>query len=244
MLRSNSPLAARWGGFGLAAAIALGLLLLGKYAGTTTALTTAAEPIAAAEQPNSGQPPETDAEEPKKLEIATLGGGCFWCVEGAMEILKGVDKVVSGYEGGFVKNPTYEQVCSKRTGHVEVCQIHFDPEVISFDDLLEVFFKIHDPTTKNRQGNDVGPQYRSVIFYHSESQQKQALQFIAKLNESGVYGRSKIVTDVEPTKVFYEAEAYHQDYFAKNPFAGYCQAIVKPKVDKVNKEFSDKVKRD
>src|SRR6056297_684465 len=136
MLRSNSPLAARWGGFGLAAAIALGLLLLGKYAGTTTALTTAAEPIAAAEQPNSDQPPETDAEEPKKLEIATLGGGCFWCVEGAMEILKGVDKVVSGYEGGFVKNPTYEQVCSKRTGHVEVCQIHFDPDVISFDDLL------------------------------------------------------------------------------------------------------------
>ena len=176
------------------------------------------------------------------MSVATFGGGCFWCVEAAMEMLEGVDKVVSGYEGGFVDDPTYEQVCTKRTGHVEVCQVHYDPEKISFEELMKVFFKIHDPTTKNRQGNDVGPQYRSVIFYHDDDQRKAAKQYIAKLEESGQFGRARIVTDVEPTKKFWEAEEYHQDYFAKNPFAGYCQAVVRGKVDKVNEEFADKVK--
>lgn len=187
------------------------------------------------------QPVSSDGSE-KKMAIATLGGGCFWCVEGAMEQLKGVGSVVSGYEGGHVVNPTYEQVCGKRTGHIEVCQIHFDPAVISFDELLEVFFKIHDPTSRDRQGADAGPQYRSVIFFHDEEQEKVAKAHIRKLDEGRTLGR-KIVTEVLPTETFYVAEEYHQDYFAKNPFAGYCQAVVKPKVDKVQKEFGDKVKK-
>ena len=180
--------------------------------------------------------------EKEKMEIATFGGGCFWCVEAAMERLKGVKEVVSGYEGGFIENPTYEQVCTKRTGHVEVCQVHYDPSVISFEELLKVFFKIHDPTTKNKQGADEGPQYRSVIFYHNDQQKKAATDYIKELDDSKVFGRKKIVTDVEPTKVFYIAEDYHQNYFEKNPFAGYCQAVVRPKVEKVEKEFADKVK--
>ncbi len=185
--------------------------------------------------------PDDSKSQGKKMEVATFGGGCFWCVEAAMERLKGVSDVVSGYEGGVVPNPTYEQVCTKLTGHVEVCQVHYDPEQISFEDLLKVFFKIHNPITKNKQGADEGPQYRSVIFYHTPQQRDEALAYIKELDQSRVYGR-KIVTDVEPTKIFYRAEEYHQDYFAKNPFAGYCQAVVRPKVEKVNQEFGDKVK--
>lgn len=185
--------------------------------------------------------PDDSKSQGKKMEVATFGGGCFWCVEAAMERLKGVSEVVSGYEGGVVPNPTYEQVCTKLTGHVEVCQVHYDPEQISFKDLLKVFFKIHNPITKNKQGADEGPQYRSVIFYHNTQQRDEAIAYIKELDESKVYGR-KIVTDVEPTKIFYRAEEYHQDYFAKNPFAGYCQAVVRPKVEKVNQEFGDKVK--
>lgn len=188
--------------------------------------------------------PEANSSEgsEKKMAIATFGGGCFWCVEGAMEQLNGVSSVVSGYEGGHVVNPTYEQVCSKKTGHIEVCQIHFDPAVISYDELLEVFFKIHDPTSRDRQGADAGPQYRSVIFFHDEEQENTAKEHIKKLEATRTLGR-KIVTEVLPTETFYVAEDYHQDYFAKNPFAGYCQAVVKPKVDKVQKEFSDKLKK-
>lgn len=190
-----------------------------------------------------------EVEEPTKKEnenmaIATFGGGCFWCVEAVFEPLKGVSEVVSGYEGGHVKNPTYEQVCGKRTGHVEVCQIHFDPEVISFDELLKIFFKTHDPTSRDKQGADEGPQYRSVIFYHDAEQKKVATEHIAKLDESGALGAKKIVTDVIPTEIFYKAEDYHQDYFANNPYGGYCQAVVRPKVDKVKEEFSDKLKEE
>lgn len=176
------------------------------------------------------------------MAIATFGGGCFWCVEAVFERLAGVSDAVSGYEGGHVENPTYEQVCSKRTGHIEVCQIHYDPEVVSFEELLDVFFKTHDPTTRDRQGADEGPQYRSVIFYHDDEQKQAAKAFIKKLEESGKLGKNRVVTDVEPTKTFYEAEEYHQDYFAKNPYGGYCQAVVRPKVEKVEAEFSDKLK--
>lgn len=185
---------------------------------------------------------QTEPTKGKKMATATFGGGCFWCVEAAMEQLEGVSEVVSGYEGGHVENPTYEQVCTKRTGHVEVCQVHYDPATISFEELLEVFFKIHDPTTKNRQGNDVGPQYRSVIFYHDDEQKAAAKKYIAKLEDANTFGRRRVVTDVEPTKTFYKAEEYHQDYFAKNPFAGYCQVVVRPKVEKVKQEFGDKLK--
>lgn len=188
----------------------------------------------------AGKPGTTTGE--KEMAIATFGGGCFWCVEAAFEQLKGVDEVVSGYEGGHVKNPTYEQVCSKRTGHIEVCQIHYDPDVISFDELLSVFFKIHDPTSRDRQGADAGPQYRSVIFYHDDEQEKTAKEHIKKIDASRKLGR-KIVTDVLPTETFYKAEEYHQDYFAKNPFAGYCQAVVRPKVEKVQQEFGEKLKK-
>lgn len=177
-----------------------------------------------------------------KMAIATFGGGCFWCVEAVFERLKGVSAVVSGYEGGHIENPTYEMVCTKRTGHIEVCQIHFDPAVISYEELLKVFFKTHDPTTRDKQGNDEGPQYRSVIFYHDDEQKNAAETFIAGLNDRKVYGQRKVVTDVRKTEVFYEAEDYHQDYFAKNPNAGYCRIVVRSKVDKVESEFADKLK--
>jgi peptide-methionine (S)-S-oxide reductase len=219
-------LARMMAGFAVAAGLLLGAAL--------------PSPVAAAPVPTDDS---TAQKEGDKMAIATFGGGCFWCVEAAMEQLEGVSEAVSGYEGGHVENPTYEQVCGKRTGHVEVCQIHFDPEKISYEELLEVFFKIHDPTTKNRQGNDVGPQYRSVIFYHTDEQRKAAKQYIAKLEDADVF-RRRIVTDVEPTKTFYKAEEYHQDYFEKNPFAGYCQVVVRPKVEKVQQEFGDKVKSD
>lgn len=176
------------------------------------------------------------------MEKATIGGGCFWCVEAVFERLAGVSDVVSGYEGGHVENPTYEQVCGKRTGHIEVCQVHYDPEVISFEELLDVFFKTHDPTTRDRQGADQGPQYRSVIFYHNDEQKQAAKAFIKTLEDSKKLGSRRIVTEVEPTKTFYQAEEYHQDYFAKNPYGGYCQAVVRPKVEKVEAEFGDKLK--
>lgn len=196
-------------------------------------------PLAAAD-PETNQP--TTTKDDKKMAVATFGGGCFWCVEAVFEPVAGVTDVVSGYEGGHVENPTYEQVCGKRTGHVEVCQIHFDPNVVSFEELLKIFFKTHDPTSKNRQGHDEGPQYRSVIFYHDDTQKQQAEAFIKKLDDSEEFGRRRVVTDVEPTKVFYQAEEYHQDYYAKNPFAGYCQAVVRPKVEKVKAVFGDQLK--
>lgn len=200
----------------------------------------ASGPLAAAADPETNQPETKKGG--KKMAVATFGGGCFWCVEAVFEPVAGVSDVVSGYEGGHVENPTYEQVCGKRTGHVEVCQIHFDPNVVTYEELLKIFFKTHDPTSKNRQGADEGPQYRSVIFYHDEAQKQQAEAFIKKLDDSDEFGRRRVVTDVEPTKTFYQAEEYHQDYYAKNPLAGYCQAVVRPKVEKVKSVFGDKLK--
>ena len=175
-------------------------------------------------------------------EQATLGGGCFWCLEAVYVELNGVERVVSGYAGGTVENPSYEAVCSERTGHAEVTQITYDPQVISFKELLEVFFTIHDPTTPNRQGYDVGSQYRSIILTHNDEQRATAQEVIARLGAAGLWN-APIVTEVEPLTVFYPAEAYHQDYFANNPQQPYCQAVVAPKVAKARKEFLTKLKR-
>lgn len=175
------------------------------------------------------------------IETATFGAGCFWCVEAIFERLNGVIKVESGYMGGNVPNPTYEQVCTGNTGHAEVCNVYFDPNKISFADLLEVFFKTHDPTTLNRQGADIGTQYRSAIFYHSESQQALSERVIKELNASEMIG-NKIVTEVSPASQFYIAEDYHQDYFNNNTGQGYCQLVIKPKVNKFMKEFFSKLK--
>jgi peptide-methionine (S)-S-oxide reductase len=177
-----------------------------------------------------------------RLETATLGGGCFWCLEPVYDEIEGVEDVVSGYAGGSVPNPTYEQVCSERTGHAEVVQIKFDPDVISFEEILDIFFTIHDPTTLNRQGNDVGTQYRSAIFFHSPEQERIARQKIAELEAAKVW-RSRIVTEVAPLTEFYPAEEYHQEYFARNPYQPYCQVVVAPKVTKARKKFVTRLKR-
>ena len=163
------------------------------------------------------------------LQEASFGGGCFWCVEVFFQRLRGVESVVSGYQGGTVANPTYQEVTTGRTGHAEVVRVRFNPEVIRYQDLLEVFFSIHDPTTLNRQGNDVGTQYRSIIFTYSEEQEAQAKAMIAKLTELGTFPRP-IVTEVRPAPPFYEAEAYHQDYFNRNPNAPYCRFVIAPKL--------------
>lgn len=175
------------------------------------------------------------------LEVATLGGGCFWCLEAVFEQLRGVKEVVSGYSGGAVPNPSYEQVCTGRTGHAEVVQVTFDPQVISYREILDVFFDIHDPTTLNRQGADVGPQYRSVIFYHSPRQREIAEEVIQRLDEAGTWNR-EIVTQVEPFEVFYEAEPYHQSYFEQNRRQPYCRAVVAPKVAKFRKRHDFRLK--
>lgn len=177
-----------------------------------------------------------------RRETATLGGGCFWCLDGVYRDLKGVTEVVSGYAGGHVPNPTYEQVCGKGTGHAEVVRVVFDPAEIGFDDVLRVFFTIHDPTTKDRQGADVGPQYRSVIFYHSEEQKRTAEAVMAEVRDAGVWN-GPLVTELAPAPKFYPAEPEHQDYFARNPWSGYCRAVVAPKVQKFRKTFADRVKR-
>ena len=175
-------------------------------------------------------------------ELATLGGGCFWCLEAVFKDLKGVESVVSGYAGGHVDHPTYEQVCGGRTGHAEVVQISFDPAVVSYRDLLDVFFTIHDPTTKDRQGADVGPQYRSIILYHSPEQKEAAEQAIADLDAKGVW-HAPIVTEVVPLERFYPGEDYHQDYFEQNPRQRYCQIVIAPKVAKFRKEHLARLKR-
>ncbi|HYC52515.1 MAG TPA: peptide-methionine (S)-S-oxide reductase MsrA [Gemmatimonadaceae bacterium] len=172
--------------------------------------------------------------------VATFGGGCFWCLDGAFRQLRGVESVVNGYSGGRRPNPTYEQVCAGVTGHAEVVQITFDPGIISYRDLLGVLFTIHDPTTLNRQGNDVGTQYRSVIFFHSPEQERDAREVIAELGRDGVWD-TPIVTEVVPFSVFYPAEDYHQDYFNKNPTQPYCSAVVAPKVSKVRKIYFDRL---
>jgi peptide-methionine (S)-S-oxide reductase len=175
-------------------------------------------------------------------EITTLGGGCFWCLEPIFKDLTGVEEVVVGYSGGTVPDPSYEQVCTGKTGHAEVVQISFDPSVVSFPEILEVFFNAHDPTTPNRQGADVGPQYRSIILYHSQKQKEDAERVIEDLDASGAW-KTPIVTEVVPFKEFYEAEAYHRDYFAKNPGQPYCQVVIAPKVKKFQKRYGSKLKK-
>ncbi|MEO6724716.1 MAG: peptide-methionine (S)-S-oxide reductase MsrA [Blastocatellia bacterium] len=175
-------------------------------------------------------------------EIATLGGGCFWCVETVFNELRGVESAISGYAGGQTANPTYKEICYGDTGHAEVVQVTFDPQVVSYREILEVFFTVHDPTTLNRQGADVGTQYRSAIFYHSPEQRAVAEQVIAELGAAGVWPDS-IVTEITPTTKFYPAENYHQEYFANNPNQPYCQMVVEPKVAKFRKKFLEKLKR-
>ncbi len=174
-------------------------------------------------------------------DTATLGSGCFWCSEAIFQQLNGVLKVSSGYSGGSVPHPTYEQVCQKNTGHAEVIQVVFDPAVISFDELLEVFWKTHDPTTLNRQGNDVGPQYRSVVFYHSEAQKEKAEHYREQLDESGAFN-DPVVTEIAPFKNFYLAEDYHQNYYINNGSQPYCYFVIRPKMEKFEKVFRDKMK--
>jgi peptide-methionine (S)-S-oxide reductase len=175
-------------------------------------------------------------------EVATLAGGCFWCLEAVFDDLKGVESVESGYMGGRTANPTYEQVCSGDTGHAEVVRLTFDPGVVSFKEILEVFFVIHDPTTLNRQGNDAGTQYRSAVFYHSAEQKSAAEQVIANLGSAGIYD-DPIVTEVVPASQFYVAEDYHQEYFRRNPAQPYCAYVVRPKVAKFRKHFLEKLKK-
>lgn len=175
-------------------------------------------------------------------EIATLAGGCFWCLEAVFVELQGVEKVESGYAGGHTSNPSYQEVCTGATGHAEVVQLTFDPQVVSFKDLLQVFFTIHDPTTLNWQGADVGTQYRSAIFYHTPEQQRIAQEMIAELNAAKLWD-DPIVTEVAPLSEFYPAEDYHRDYFARNPNQPYCRAVVAPKVAKARKLYFDKLKR-
>ncbi len=179
--------------------------------------------------------------ENQTLEVATLAGGCFWCLEAVYDQLKGVVDVVSGYAGGQIPNPTYQAVCNGDTGHAEVVQIQYDPRVVTFQDLLNVFFTIHDPTTLNRQGADVGTQYRSAIFYHTPEQQRIAQDTIADLNARKLWD-NPIVTEVTAMGTFYAAEDYHQEYFARNPYQGYCQAVVAPKVAKFRKLYIERLK--
>ncbi len=179
---------------------------------------------------------------PLSLDTATFGTGCFWCTEAIFQQLEGVEKVTSGYSGGTVANPTYEQVCSKTTGHAECLNIVYDRKKISFDELLEVFWQTHDPTTLNRQGADVGTQYRSVVFYHNEEQKAKTLKYKAELDKSGAFS-NPIVTTLEPFTVFYPAEDYHQNYYRNNTGQGYCQFVIRPKVEKFEKVFKNKLKK-
>ncbi len=171
-----------------------------------------------------------------QLQTTTLGGGCFWCLEAVYELVNGVESVVSGYAGGHVVNPSYEQVCTGTTGHAEVTQVTYDPSVVSLSHILDIFFTIHDPTTLNRQGYDVGPQYRSIILYHDDEQKAEAEAAIKRVAEQGLY-RDPLVTQVEPLDIFYQAESYHQEYFRSNPGASYCQVIIEPKVAKFREKY-------
>lgn len=175
------------------------------------------------------------------MEIATLGGGCFWCTEAVFVEVRGVTRVQSGYAGGHVRNPTYKQICTGTTGHAEVIQVTFDPAVVSYADILRLFFASHDPTTLNRQGHDAGPQYRSIILTGSDAQRQTAEAVRAEIDAAGIWP-NKVVTEIVPLDVFYPAEAEHHDYFARNPWSGYCQAVIAPKVRKFRKEFADKLR--
>jgi peptide-methionine (S)-S-oxide reductase len=203
-------------------------LLCGAIPFTLTLAESPAMPPATGSQPS----PAT------KLEKATFGSGCFWCTEAVFQRLKGVESVVSGYSGGILKNPTYEQVCSGTTGHAEVIQVTYDPAVISYPQLLKVFWNTHDPTTPNRQGHDVGTQYRSAIFYHNDEQRKQAERYKKQLDASGAFS-GPIVTEIVPFTAFYPAEKYHQDYYDQNPSQQYCSYVIRPKVEKFEKAFGD-----
>lgn len=177
----------------------------------------------------------------ERREVATLGGGCFWCLEPLFKAMRGVESAVSGYAGGEVENPTYRQVCNGNTGHAEVVQVTFDPDVVSYRELLEVFLTMHDPTTRDRQGGDVGTQYRSIILTHGPEQEAAARAAIAAMNEAKIWD-SPIVTEVTPLTVFYPAEAYHQDYYERNPSQGYCRAVIAPKVAKFRKYYADRLR--
>jgi peptide-methionine (S)-S-oxide reductase len=200
--------------------------------------TTPLPAAAAAEQENLIDP---ENQEVNRMETATFGAGCFWCVEAVFQKLKGVETVRSGYMGGRTKNPTYEDITTGLTGHAEVIQIDFDPTVIKFAELLEVFWSTHDPTTLNRQGNDVGTQYRSAVFYHSEDQQAAAERYKKQLNEANAFP-DPIVTEITPAAKMYVAEDYHQNYFNENPYQPYCRAVIPPKLEKLKKVFADKLK--
>jgi peptide-methionine (S)-S-oxide reductase len=191
--------------------------------------------------PGEEDVPQTAADVPPKTQTATFGAGCFWCVEAVFELLDGVESVESGYCNGGIENPTYEQVCTGLTGHAEVTRLTYDPSVISFEELLEVFWNSHDPTTLNQQGGDRGTQYRSGVYYHTEEQKQLALAYKKQLNDEQVFD-NPVVTEVVKADTFYPAEKYHQDYFTLNPTAGYCRAVINPKVDKVRRVFAEKLK--
>jgi peptide-methionine (S)-S-oxide reductase len=201
----------------------------------------AAAPLVQGTGPPETPTPLEPAEPPAGLAKATFGAGCFWCTEAVFRPLKGVESVVSGYSGGSVKGPTYHQVCTGTTGHAEATQVTYDPAVISYEELLEVFWQTHDPTTPDRQGNDVGPQYRSVIFYHTDEQRQLAERYKKKLEASGRFG-GPIVTEIVPFTEFYRAEAYHQNFFEEHGRYPYCQLLIRPKVEKVKKVFHDRLK--
>lgn len=217
------------------------LAALGATVALGGALTTGALCAEPAAKADDDAATEKQKEKEKKVEVATFGNGCFWCTEAVFEELKGVESAVSGYSGGLVPNPTYDQVCTGATGHAEVIQITYDPAVITFPELLEVFWKTHDPTTLNQQGLDHGTQYRSAVFYHNEEQRELAEKYKERLDESGAFDRP-IVTEITKFQKFYPAEDYHQQYFEANPRQRYCRAVVKPKVVKFRKAFKDKLK--
>jgi len=200
-------------------------------------------PVAVQENGDSNSAPakRPKATIPDGMESATFGSGCFWCTEAVFQRINGVESVVSGYSGGTVENPTYYQVCGGTTGHAEVVQVTYDPKVVSYPELLEVFWKLHDPTTLNRQGADVGTQYRSVILYHTDEQKELAEHYKTKLDESGAYSKP-IVTEIAPFTEFYPAEDYHQNYFRENGRMPYCQLVIVPKMDKLKEVFRDKLK--
>ena len=197
--------------------------------------------LSACGQPQNTKSKPTMSSSSDKLQTIYLGEGCFWCTEAFFQRINGVISVESGYGGGFVENPTYEQVCDKNTGHVEIAKIVFDPGIVPFKDILEVFWKTHDPTTLDRQGNDVGPQYKSVIYYVSEAQKTEALAYKEALDKSGAFD-APIVTTIEPFKNYYPAENYHQNYYNSNTNQGYCRFVIAPKLEKFEKVFKDKLK--
>ncbi len=184
---------------------------------------------------------QKDIMDNRNLELATFGAGCFWCVEAIFQRVDGVEKVVSGYAGGHIENPTYKEVCNGTTGHAEVCQLSYDPNLVSYDELLEIFWKTHDPTTLNRQGNDVGTQYRSVVYYHNDAQKTLAEKYKKELDTAGIFN-NPIVTEISPFEILYVAEDYHQNYFNENGSQPYCSFVIQPKVDKFRKVFKEKLK--